>query len=43
MKFGDKLLVFIPYSLGYGENGGGPIPAKTNLVFEIEMLEKIAQ
>ena len=43
MKFGDKLLVFIPYSLGYGEKGGGPIPAKTNLVFEIEMLEKIAQ
>ncbi|WP_339838998.1 peptidylprolyl isomerase [uncultured Flavobacterium sp.] len=43
MKFGDKLLVFIPYQLGYGEKGGGPIPAKTNLVFEIEMLEKVAE
>jgi peptidyl-prolyl cis-trans isomerase A (cyclophilin A) len=43
MKFGDKLLVFIPYQLGYGEKGGGPIPAKTNLVFEIEMLESIPQ
>ena len=43
MKFGDKLLVFIPYNLGYGEKGGGPIPAKTNLVFEIEMLQKTAQ
>ncbi|WP_339889171.1 peptidylprolyl isomerase [uncultured Flavobacterium sp.] len=42
MKFGDKLLVFIPYNLGYGEQGGGPIPAKTNLVFEIEMLEIVA-
>lgn len=39
MKFGDKLLVFIPYNLGYGEQGGGPIPAKTNLVFEIEMVQ----
>lgn len=40
MKFGDKMLIFIPYNLGYGEKGGGPIPPKTNLVFEIEMLEK---
>jgi cyclophilin family peptidyl-prolyl cis-trans isomerase len=40
MKFGDKILLFIPYNLGYGEKGGGPIPAKTNLVFEVEMLEK---
>ena len=40
MKLGDKMLIFIPYNLGYGEKGGGPIPPKTNLVFEIEMLEK---
>lgn len=40
MKFGDKALVFIPYQLAYGEQGGGPIPPKANLVFEIEMLEK---
>lgn len=43
MKFGDKALVFIPYQLGYGEAGSGPIPPKSNLVFEIEMLEKAPQ
>lgn len=43
MKLGDKFLLFIPYNLGYGEQGGGPIPAKTNLVFEVEMLEKAPQ
>lgn len=43
MKFGDKAIVYIPYQLGYGENGGGPIPPKTNLVFEIEMLENAPQ
>ncbi len=40
MNLGDKALVFIPYQLAYGEQGGGPIPPKANLVFEIEMLEK---
>jgi peptidyl-prolyl cis-trans isomerase A (cyclophilin A) len=43
MKFGDKILLFIPYNLAYGENGGGPIPPKANLVFEVEMLEKLPQ
>lgn len=41
MKFGDKLLLFIPYTLGYGEQGGGPIPPKTDLIFEVEMLESM--
>lgn len=39
MHFGDKVLLFIPYQLGYGEKGGGPIPPKSNLVFEVEILE----
>ncbi|MFC4740916.1 peptidylprolyl isomerase [Flavobacterium ponti] len=43
INYGDKILLFIPYNLGYGEKGGGPIPAKTNLVFEVEMLENIPQ
>jgi peptidyl-prolyl cis-trans isomerase A (cyclophilin A) len=43
MKFGDKALLYIPYKLGYGEAGGGPIPPKSELVFEIEMLEKAPQ
>lgn len=40
IKLGDKVLLYIPYQLGYGEAGNGPIPPKTDLVFEIEMLEK---
>lgn len=41
MKFGDKIVLFIPYKLGYGEQGGGPIPPKSNLIFEVELLENI--
>jgi cyclophilin family peptidyl-prolyl cis-trans isomerase len=38
MKVGDKARVFIPYYLGYGEAGRAPlIPARTNLVFDIEI------
>ncbi|WP_338409589.1 peptidylprolyl isomerase [uncultured Flavobacterium sp.] len=40
MKYGDKAILFIPYNLGYGEAGSGPIPAKTDIIFEVEMLEK---
>ncbi|CAM3609064.1 peptidylprolyl isomerase [Flavobacterium gelidilacus] len=43
MKFGDKVIAYIPYQLGYGEQANGPIPAKSNLIFEIEMLEKAPQ
>lgn len=39
MKIGDKARAFIPYYLGYGENGRAPlIPGKTNLVFDIELV-----
>lgn len=41
MGFGDKLVLFIPSNLAYGERGaGGVIPPNTNLVFELEMFEK---
>jgi peptidyl-prolyl cis-trans isomerase A (cyclophilin A) len=41
MTFGEKVMLFIPSNLGYGERGaGGVIPPNTNLVFELEMLEK---
>ncbi|PRZ27921.1 peptidylprolyl isomerase [Flavobacterium granuli] len=41
MGFGDKVVLFIPSSLAYGERGaGGVIPPNTNLVFELEMFEK---
>ena len=40
MSFGDKMLVFIPSKLGYGERGAGNvIPPNANIIFEIEMLE----
>lgn len=39
MHQGDKFHVTIPYQLAYGEEGYGPIPAKTNLVFDLELLE----
>lgn len=39
MKVGDKATLFIPYHLGYGERGYAIIPPKTNLVFEVEILE----
>lgn len=40
MSFGDKLLLFIPSHLAYGEAGAGDvIKPNTDLIFELEMLE----
>ena len=42
MSVGDKLIAFIPSQLGYGAAGqGGVIPPNSNIVFEIEMLDKM--
>jgi cyclophilin family peptidyl-prolyl cis-trans isomerase len=42
LSFGDKATIFIPSKLGYGEAGaGGVIPPNANIIFEIELLEKI--
>jgi len=38
MKVGEKRKLTIPYTLGYGEQGYGPIPAKATLIFEVELL-----
>ena len=41
INYGDKAILFLPPSLGYGERGaGGVIPPNANLIFEIEMFEK---
>lgn len=39
MKEGDKWRLVIPYKLAYGRKGYGPIPAKSTLIFEMELLE----
>ena len=39
MKQGGKARLFIPYYLGYGERKYGPFPAKSDLVFDIEIIK----
>jgi len=40
MKIGDKIRIFIPPHLGYGEQGGGPIPPNADLIFDLEITGK---
>jgi FKBP-type peptidyl-prolyl cis-trans isomerase FkpA len=37
LKQGGKAYLFIPPTLGYGENAQGPIPANSDLIFYIEI------
>jgi cyclophilin family peptidyl-prolyl cis-trans isomerase len=39
LKVGDKAFFYLPYHLAYGERANGPIPAKADLIFIIEMVE----
>ncbi len=40
MGIGDKIVLFIPAALGYGERGAGNvIPPNANIIFEVEMFE----
>ena len=39
MKEGEKARLFIPYAIGFGDQKFGPFPAKSDLVFEIEILK----
>ena len=39
MREGEKARLFIPYYIGFGEAKYGPFPAKSDLMFEIEVLK----
>ena len=35
----DEATLFLPYDIAYGEQGGERIPAKSNLIFEVKIVE----
>jgi peptidylprolyl isomerase len=39
MKVGGKRRLFIPYQLAYSETRRGPIPPKSELIFDVELLD----
>ncbi|MBU2949413.1 peptidylprolyl isomerase [Tamlana agarivorans] len=39
LHVGDKATLFIPYHLAYGDSGTKGIPGKSNLIFEVDILE----
>lgn len=43
MPVGSKFKFYIPYELAYGDQGQGPIPPYSTLVFDVELLEIIKQ
>lgn len=40
LNYGDKALVIIPSEMGYGEREIGPIPANSELIFDIQISKK---
>ena len=40
LKTGDKATLFLPYYLAYGETESRGIPAKSNLIFEVEIIDQ---
>jgi FKBP-type peptidyl-prolyl cis-trans isomerase len=43
MPVGSKFKFYIPYELAYGEQGTGPIPPYSTLVFEVELLDIVKE
>ncbi|MCR5013346.1 MAG: FKBP-type peptidyl-prolyl cis-trans isomerase [Bacteroidales bacterium] len=39
MSKGEKGILYIPYDLAYGPRQTGPIPAYSNLIFEVELVD----
>ena len=38
MKPGDEWILYVPPALGYGEQGSGPIPPNSVLIFRIQLI-----
>lgn len=38
MHAGDRWLIYIPYTSGYGTRSSGPIPGFSTLIFDVELL-----
>lgn len=39
MKKGERRTLIVPWWLGYGVQGNGPIPARATLIFDVELVE----
>ena len=39
MKVGAQLRLIVPYTLAYGEKDYGPIPGKSPLIFDVELID----
>jgi FKBP-type peptidyl-prolyl cis-trans isomerase len=39
LRVGEKARFVLPYTLAYGTNAFGSIPAYSNLVFDVELLD----
>jgi len=43
MPAGSKFKLYIPYELAYGDQGQGPIPPFSTLIYDVELIEIVEQ